>query len=255
MQYAIVNVSAAPVRKKPDHRTEMVNQLLFGETVQILKKKGWLWLKVRSLHDGYEGWMTNTLLEETDELTANLRQPFILSDLTGTAIQEQENKLLTCGATFAGFKDGKAIAGGKEFVITGKVVNRFEVTKAGDVVGELIRPWLNVPYLWGGRTPLGIDCSGFTQVIFKQLGIDLPRDAWQQAEVGEPVTDYMQARCGDLVFFGKKGRITHVGILLENNEMVHSSGKVRIDRLGSDGREQIKTGGGKLRACIFRRVL
>ncbi|HVG40288.1 MAG TPA: C40 family peptidase, partial [Chitinophagaceae bacterium] len=101
---------------------------------------------------------------------------------------------------------------------------------------HIIQPWLNAPYLWGGRTFMGVDCSGFVQVIFKVLGVPLKRDASQQVEQGELVENTEEAKMGDLAFFNnEKGRITHVGIVLQGNQIVHASGKVRIDLLTEEG--------------------
>ena len=96
--------------------------------------------------------------------------------------------------------------------------------------------YLNAPYLWGGRSPLGIDCSGFTQMVYRLQGVDLPRDAYQQAEVGTTLSFVEESEAGDLAFFdNNEERITHVGIILENNHIIHASGKVRIDRIDQQG--------------------
>jgi cell wall-associated NlpC family hydrolase len=96
--------------------------------------------------------------------------------------------------------------------------------------------YLDAPYLWGGRSVFGIDCSGFTQMVFKQFGIRLKRDAWQQAEQGELLGFLQESRAGDLAFFDNEdGRITHVGIMLNNQQIIHASGKVRIDSIDAQG--------------------
>ena len=102
--------------------------------------------------------------------------------------------------------------------------------------------WLNAPYLWGGRSILGVDCSGFVQVNFKLMGIDLPRDAWQQAQTGEPVKKLKDAVKGDLAFFDDKDEIVHVGILLGTDSIIHASGKVRIDSMDKKGITNNETG-------------
>jgi cell wall-associated NlpC family hydrolase len=102
---------------------------------------------------------------------------------------------------------------------------------------------------------MGIDCSGFTQVIFKQLGIDLPRDAWQQADAGKEAGSFADVQCGDLVFFGNKERITHVGILLGDGTMIHASGRVKIDVVNENGVVDITTGKLSLKIKAIKRFM
>ena len=117
----------------------------------------------------------------------------------------------------------------------GLTFNRGEVERSPAFLKEQALRWLNVPYLWGGRTPMGVDCSGFVQVLFRMIGIDLPRDAWQQAQAGQVIKKFRNARPGDLLFFDAKEDIVHVGILIEPGVMIHSSGKVRLDAVDKRG--------------------
>ena len=263
MEYAVVNVPAAPVRRKPMHYREMVNQLLFGETVKVLKTKGDLWVKIRSLHDGYEGWMTNTLLEEMDEAGANTRSAFVTTDLLSSLKAGDKILNIPCGSSLAFFEEGKArpddpVGRGKigktEFEFTGNYCKRDEQQPGAELLQQLVLPWLNAPYLWGGRTPLGVDCSGFVQVIFKLMGIDLSRDTWQQAQEGKPVKKFKDALPGDLAFFDNKEDIVHVGILLGNDQIIHASGKVRMDGINRKGIVNANTGKRTLRLRAMRRL-
>lgn len=254
MEYAIITVPAAPVRRKPMHRKEMVSQLLFGETVKVLKTKGDLWVKIRSLHDNYEGWMTNTMLEEVDETTANTRSIYATTSLLSIVTREGKKINVPAGSSLPFFKEGKGTIGTSEYSYDSDYFQRDEQVPSPELVKKLTAQWLNAPYLWGGRTPLGVDCSGFVQVIYKLMGFDLPRDAWQQAQEGKPVKKFSETKAGDLVFFNNKEDIVHVGILLGDNEIIHSSGKVRIDKIDKKGIINATTGKRTLSLKAIRRL-
>lgn len=254
MDYAIINVPAAPIRRKPSHRKEMVNQLLFGESVIILKTKDVLWVKVRSLHDDYEGWTTSTLLQEVDEKTAAETSSFASSELISAVTINNQTIQIPVGSSLPFYNNGRGRVGNVPFQFPGIATRRDATPFSPEVLKKLVIPWLNAPYLWGGRTPLGVDCSGFVQVIYKLMGKDLPRDAWQQAQQGEPVK-FRDIRPGDLAFFDNKEDIVHVGILLGDEQIIHASGKVKIDRINKKGivNEEKRTRPVRLKA--IRRVL
>lgn len=235
MKYAVVQVPAVPVRKKPDHRSEMVNQLLFGEAVKVIKEKKELWSKVKSLHDGYEGWVQRAMLLETDELSVSTRSIYVVAEMFGKVKLAAKKLHVPAGSTLPFLENKKGRLGAMQYRFSGNYIKRDECPPSAGRVEELSKPWLGVPYLWGGRTPMGIDCSGLVQVVFKQMGIDLPRDTWQQAEEGKLVKKFKQAKPGDLAFFTRNGRIIHVGIVLPGQKIIHSSGKVRIDELTKRG--------------------
>ena len=261
MDYAIIAVPAAPVRRKPMHRKEMVNQLLFGETVKVLKAKDDLWVKIRSLHDGYEGWMTNTLLQEVNEDAANSAGEFATTDLISVISIGDKKLNIPVGSSLpffepmpAGRHGGKGKSGNIEYSFAGNYCQRYEQQPDAELLKQLVSTWLNAPYMWGGRSPLGVDCSGFVQVIYKLMGFDLPRDAWQQAQEGKGVKKFREAKPGDLAFFNNKEDIVHVGILLGNDKIIHSSGKVRIDTIDKKGIINIDTGKRTLRLEAIRRL-
>ena len=185
---------AVPMRSEPSDRAEMVNQLLLGDTFDILEKQP-NWARIRCHYDGYEGWIDNKQWEPI----AEIRPP----------VQDSERPIV------------------HEDTLQGPASSPSLIAK---------ERYLGAPYLWGGRTAMGIDCSGLTQVCFKACGIRLLRDASQQATQGSPVPSLEEARCDDLCFFSnEQGHITHVGIYLGDGHIIHAHGEVRIDSLTPQG--------------------
>lgn len=252
-RFAFVSVPAAPVRRKPNHRSEMVNQLLFGEALRLLKEKGSLWVKVRSLHDGYEGWMTRTLLQPVQERELDLPGTPVTVDLLNELKWKDQTMFVPAGASLPYFENGQGKMGEHVYQFSGNLLRPGIRPPSAEWLQELVQPWLNVPYLWGGRSPLGVDCSGFTQVIFKQMGINLPRDAWQQAQEGWPVKKFADAIPGDLAFFDNQEDIVHVGILLGEGKLLHASGRVRIDPVNKKGISSKDSGTAHTRLRAVRR--
>lgn len=237
MEFAVVTIPAAPVRRKARHKAEMVNQLLFGDMVKVLKTKDNKWLKVRSLYDDYEGWLTQHMLSPVDKATAKDSHTQVSTSLLAKAELYEHPLHIPAGSSL--WLLGKTET---QFRFSGSSWDISKIVPTSEMVIQLSMEWLNAPYLWGGRTVLGVDCSGFAQVIFKLMGIRLPRDAWQQAQKGQAVKRLKDALTGDLAFFDDKDEIVHVGILLGNDKIVHASGKVRIDSIDKDGIIQAETG-------------
>ena len=252
MKYYICTVPAAAIRKKASHKTEMINQLLFGETMELLKKKK-SWLKIRSITDHYEGWIRSN---QTEQITKKDIQDnsWVTADLFNTVIIAENKMYIPIGSTLPSYDEQGGHIGTAEYRSTGTCINRNTTKPDEQIIQRLTQPWLNAPYLWGGRTPLGVDCSGLVQVIFKMIGIDLKRDAWQQAKQGMAIKDLNDVKCGDLAFFNDEEEIVHVGILLNNSVIIHASGKVRIDKIDKKGIKNSDTGKRTHRLKTIRRL-
>jgi cell wall-associated NlpC family hydrolase len=255
MKFAVVNVPAAPIRRKAQHQSEMMNQLLFGEAVEIIKKKKKLWIKVRSLHDDYEGWMTDTLLTETTEEDARIHPDFLTSGQVNTIIFDNNKMTVPAGSVLRSWAGDHGLIGNRRFTVEGELQQRNAEPPGASRLLDTTSQWINAPYLWGGRTIFGVDCSGFVQMNYKMMGIDLPRDAWQQAGKGKTVKKLADAICGDLAFFDDSEEIVHVGLLLNNEKIIHASGRVRIDRIDKKGIINTDTGKRTHSLKVVKRIM
>jgi len=236
--HGVCNLTVIPVRKEPSHQSEMVSQLLFGEHFEIIERSG-NWCRARLAYDNYEGWVQTTQFEPVslDEFQKLNREQYCVSfDLVQIMLAENNTIFsIVLGSSLPHFKDHTCRLGTSTYRYEGNVrcPEKLQHTKG---IVENAYMYLNGPYLWGGRTPFGIDCSGFTQMVFKLSGIKLKRDAWQQSEQGSMINLVDESRPGDLAFFdNEEGKIVHVGIILPNNQIIHASGKVRIDALDHHG--------------------
>lgn len=234
MNYGISNLSIVPMRNEAADQSEMVNQVIFGEHFKVLeiRKK---WSKIRLAHDSYEGWICNKQwIEIEEDIYKQLDKEVatITTDILDI-ITKNHHQPIVIGSILPSYKSGHALINNEMYQFDGLTTPGF-IRKDKLVANALM--YLNTPYLWGGRSPLGIDCSGFTQMVYRLQGVDLPRDAYQQAEVGTTLSFVEESEPGDLAFFDNaEGTITHVGIILEDNHIIHASGKVRIDRIDQQG--------------------
>ena len=229
MQYGICNLSIVPLRLEPSDTCELVSQVLYGEFFKVLEKRK-KWSKIRLSFDKYEGWIDNNQYLEIDENQYQIlkkQHPILSTDLV-EFIQDSDQKLqtITIGSTL----NGIAILNHKfDGNSTQSIHPKANIIKTAFT-------FLNAPYLWGGKTPFGIDCSGFTQMVYKLNGFKLLRDASQQATQGQALSFIEESEPGDLAFFdNNEGSIIHVGIIMEDNYIIHAHGKVRIDRLDHSG--------------------
>ena len=234
MRYGISILSIVPMRLEGPDQAEMVSQILFGEHFKVLETRS-KWSKIRLSHDKYEGWICNKQWHEVDKnyyTEIDNHIPTISCDLLDI-VESDTATTIAIGSTLPLYNNGKFIIGDKEFSHNGLTTNG---SKNKENIVHNAMMFLNAPYLWGGRSPLGIDCSGFTQIAYKLQGIEIPRDAYQQAEIGATLSFVEESEPGDLAFFdNNEGKITHVGIILEDNFIIHASGKVRIDRIDQQG--------------------
>ena len=234
MQFAICSVAAAPLRSEPSHRSEMISQLLFGETMVVLEQKEY-WYKIKGFYDGYEGWATDHMLSEIAIDTAEHETKFVSTAIISSLTTPDGCLHLPMGASLHGYDPASGHLWDKRYSYKGEFRNVSDPFST-NLLLQLSHNWLNVPYLWGGRTLMGVDCSGFVQVVFKVLGLPLLRDAYLQATQGKEVGNLDEAKEGDLAFFvNEAGRIIHVGIVLSGSRIIHAAGKVRIDPLDPEG--------------------
>ena len=233
MNIAVCIVTVSPVRKEASHRSEMTSQLLFGEFAEILEMVK-DFTRIRCVYDNYEGWVQTNQLAETDEDFLNKR-PVYTSHWSSEIKINNTIVHLSFGTPV--FNESNGIQFGRYDVEYMNASCFKEIPKfSPENILQLSRIFLNTGYLWGGRSVFGIDCSGFSQQVYKLFDIKLPRDAYQQAETGELIGFLAEVKCGDLAFFDNdEGRITHVGIMLNDHEIIHSSGRVRIDAIDHQG--------------------
>ena len=239
MKYGIGHLSVVPCRAEASDKSEQVTQLLLGETIKVYEQKR-SWYRIKTAHDNYECWIDENqfiFISQREFEILNNSKPHVITDLVSIASLESNQEMMTVlmGSNLPHFNRGA-------FKIADKALNFDGITQSTKQVLEKSKIaensylLLNSPYQWGGRSPFGIDCSGFVQLIYKLNGIFLPRDASQQAVMGQALSFIEEAEEGDLAFFdNEEGKITHVGIILSNNRIIHASGKVRVDKLDHQG--------------------
>ena len=252
--FGICNLAIVPLRLEPSDRSELTSQVLFGEHFKIVEQTH-KWSRIALAFDGYEGWIDNKqfrTISEADYQTLS-NSPIILNADLIEYLTLPDNQLMhiPLGASLS-FLDHAAI---------NTEGYAFEGLKATGIKGKqaLVQTaymYLNAPYLWGGKTPFGIDCSGMVQMVYKLNGYNLLRDASQQATQGEALSFIEESEPGDLAFFdNEEGRIIHVGIIMEDNHIIHAHGKVRIDRLDHLGIYNIDTGRHTHKLRVIKKIV
>ncbi len=233
MEYGVCTLSIVPVRKSTSDTAEIVTQLLFGERAKVLEKKD-NWLYISCEWDHYEGWIDFKQLWILDEKTyQNLKQNGIANQFIQEISVDYEHVLIPMGASLSSYKNDSFDYFGMELPVSATDCNTIPTPNR---IIEIAKRYLDVPYLWGGRSPFGIDCSGFSQIVYKFFNIRLPRDASQQVAFGKEISFLETTQPGDLVFFENENeKITHVGILISPNQVIHAHGKIRIDTINHQG--------------------
>ncbi len=236
-KYAICEQSLVAVRKQPSDQSEMINQLLFGDLLAVTDNKN-SWCLIITKHDGYEGWVDIkqiTIIDKIqfDELARV--EPVFLSDISATFTStEGKMKHIVIGSKLPYFKNNSFLISDGKYMLDGG--GQTSIANKPPNIIENAMKFIGAPYLWGGRSPFGIDCSGLSQIVFGMSGIKLKRDASLQVEIGETINFMNEAVAGDLAFFdNEEGIITHVGIIVDNKQIIHASGEVRIDSIDHNG--------------------
>ncbi|MDA9272513.1 C40 family peptidase [Flavobacteriaceae bacterium] len=249
MKYGICNLSIVPLRAEAADSSELVTQVLYGEVFKVLESRK-KWCRIRLAFDGYQAWIDNKqflFIEEENYNDISRQTPIVCEDLVDM-VYTKDNQMLSI--VMGSSLNGLAIL---NHDFEGSSV---EAKFAKDNLINTALLYLNTPYLWGGKTPFGIDCSGFTQMVYKLNGYPLKRDASQQVEQGEALSFIEESEPGDLAFFDNaEGDITHVGIIMKDNYIIHAHGKVRIDRLDHTGIFNIQTSLHTHKLRVIKRII
>ena len=245
----IVLHSVVPVRSEANEGSEQLTQLLFAETVDILEEKP-RWIRVKNDADGQIGWvdfkMLTKLSDSESDLVAKADKSARVMMPMAYAVSENNGQTipLTAGTCLPNYKDGRFEVLGVGFRIDPSMVADKSLEMTTEKIMEVVRFFLNVPYLWGGKNALGMDCSGFTQIIHSLFGHQLLRNASEQVTQGIPVKSLKNAQTGDLAFFDHEdGKISHVGLILDSERIIHCSGRVKVEKLDEIGIFSIEQGG------------
>ncbi|MHB0754130.1 C40 family peptidase [Polaribacter sp. M15] len=234
--YAICNLSIVALRSAPSDKSEMISQVLFGESLTILESNK-QWSKIKLSFDGCEGYLDNKQFEVISENEffnlANENETYAGEIIDFVTDQDKNFFTIPFGSRLPFFKNKEFYLNHRKFRFDGAFFSG-KLPKTEIVQKAFI--FLNTPFLWGGKTPFGIDCSGFTQMVYKICGYQLNRDACAQAKQGEVLSFIEESEPGDLAFFDdEEGEIIHVGIILKDYHIIHAHGKVRIDTLDHSG--------------------
>ena len=230
----------------------MLSQILFGEKFSIIDTVG-SWIKIETAFDNYTGWIdtdhNNLTPDNADDEGFVLNRPLVCLKKDKTQITLEPG----CEIYNPDFSNGKFTLAGNTYTVANEFCKDY--VSVNESVSETAARYVNSPYLWGGRIPSGIDCSGFTQLVFKIHGIAIARNSWQQAQEGKSVDFINDAMPGDLLFFdNEQGKVNHVGMILSPGLVIHASGRVRIDPVDHQGIFKKEINGYSHKLRMIRRV-
>ncbi len=257
MMYAVCCVPVSPIRKEPSHAAEMTSQLLFGERCMVTEELKDGWCKIKCRLDDYEGYCQAGQLGPVEEETYNWKNIGLTADWASPLNYNGYLMHVPFGSSLTAMNYMQGYAKKKQMVdFKGDVWDPTEAKRDARTIRKIAFTYFNTAYVWGGRSVFGTDCSGFTQMVYKFLDVVLPRDAAHQSAIGEEVDFLQQARCGDLAFFDDgEGHIIHTGILLNDFEIIHAAGKVRVDKVDNHGIVNAETGERTHHLRIIKRVV
>lgn len=242
-----------PLRSGPSHKSEMLSQVLFGESYRIIDQAG-KWIKIETSFDNYHGWIDLDHLQHSPVLKKE--KSYVLNRSMKCHKNDDTKLILEPGSEIFNpdFKTKTFMTGKTVFRASDNFSEQFITTS--ESLSDTALRFINSPYIWGGRIPSGIDCSGLTQLVYKIHGIPIPRDSWQQAETGDPISFINDAMPGDLVFFDNDtGKISHVGMILAAGLVIHASGRVRIDNIDHQGIFKPEIGGYSHKLRLIKRII
>lgn len=243
MKFGYCALSCIPVRKTPDLVSEMISQVLFAESFEVLETQS-RYLRVRLAYDNYEGWIDSrqvTALSDRDfEWLQDDGHHAIAADPMCAASNGKRSLSLVRGTRLPGYGDGKFVLPDETWWCRGAVHQKPHLDL--EDFQETVGAYEHTPYLWGGRSSYGIDCSGLVQMAYGAFGVKLPRDSSQQRECGQAIEALFDTKPGDLAFFGSSlDGSSHVGIVMPDQRIMHASASVRLDPLHSDGIHHAET--------------
>lgn len=258
IDFGVCRLSMVCLRKEPAHQAEQVSQLLFGDHYSVIEQiKDRKWIKIRVFFDDYEGWIDSRQHQPiTKEYFDHINHAEfkITTDLTSTLLYNKSPQIVLMGSIIP-ISSAELFKMEEQFAFNGEAKNIGQ-RREFDFLRTIASKYLNSPYLWGGKSPFGIDCSGFTQMVFKICGYKLLRDSSQQVNQGKEVKNLASARQGDLAFFqNDEAKITHTGILISENKIIHASGKVRVDYINEEGILNVDTKVYTHQLAVIRRIL